>query len=695
MSHTLDNLGVDLRQQLEKLIGILQPQDLNATPRTLDAQSSQDQSKSVYEILESLQYASMKSREAELRDDYQAYPDTFEWLYDGCPNASWPSLSTWLTEGEQLYLISGKPGSGKSTVSSARILLAKTEAHMSKLVSFLIHHAKFLPFLRPWAANSKLLTPAFFFWRAGDRYQHSLGGLVRSLLHQLVSTHPPFAKYLVDLAGNVPRWTDRNLLQCLRQICQHLLIEKVKVCFVVDGLDECSGDVDSEQALMDLISYLARTTNTKVIISSRPEQYFEDTFSQYRRLCLHELTFGDINNYVRLRLLAQPRTSHLFRIDWSGSTALIEDICQKADGVFLWVRLAVQNIVKGLRNGDTLGLLRNRVEMLDPTLDGLIPQLLKRVDTVYRPLAASYLRFATAMKQTVRWDSKLSLSDFIFAYHPDLALNILSIFDSDAVDSGHAQSVLEKMLQICKELRTRSAYLLEITSPGCPQTCPCARLHIEQDATSFACRVDCCDFKFACVHFFEHVEIGPIHRSILDYLQNDASGKAFIESAVEDIPSLVLKALQGAVALSTFFCADYLIPMGCMTKYHAVDARSTDFREYPEQIVRALRMLGFFSLRRERSCHSSGGISSLTKISHWLGPLAAKQGSYWRDNMRLQLQDFPMLFWVARMPNPDFFWMVLLECGGADMVLKHWVPVADESVTCMFEYCTYIILNRE
>ena len=518
---------------------------------------------------------------------------------------------------------------------------------------------------------------------------------MRSLLHQLVSAHPAFARYLIDPAGRILRWTDHNLLQCLRQICQQFLTEKVKVCFVIDGLDECEGDADSEQALMDTISFLACTANSKVIVSSRPEQYMEDIFSQYRPLCLQELTLGDINNYVRLRLLAEPRMDIFYRTDWAGSTALIDRICQKADGVFLWVRLAVQNIVKGLRNGDSLKLLQNRLEILDPTLDGLIPQLLKRVDAVYRPLAASYLRFAVEMKRTVRRDSRLSLLDFIFAYHPDLASHILWIFDSDAVDTQHARSVVEKMLVVCKELRTRTAHLLEITNPGCPHECPCARLHVDHDAASFACQVDCCDFKYACLHFFEHVEIGPIHRSILDYLQDNASGRAFIDSAVEDIPDLVLSALQGAVSLSTSFCTDYVGSTDCMLKYQAVDARSTDLRRYLEQNLHALRMLGYFALQEARSCQSTDGTSFLTAIARWLGPLAAKQEKYWRYIMRSKFYNFPTLFWVARIPNPDFFWVVLLECGGSDMVLKHFTSVSDASIACMFEYCMCTLMKQK
>jgi hypothetical protein len=40
--------------------------------------------------------------------------------------------------------------------------------------------------LKVWAGQKKLLKPAFFFWNAGAEMQKSIGGLIRSLLHQIL-----------------------------------------------------------------------------------------------------------------------------------------------------------------------------------------------------------------------------------------------------------------------------------------------------------------------------------------------------------------------------------------------------------------------------------------------------------------------------------------------------------------------------
>lgn len=48
-----------------------------------------------------------------------AHSKTFQWVFEGSRNGSaqhWSCLKTWLESNEQLYWITGKAGSGKSTL---------------------------------------------------------------------------------------------------------------------------------------------------------------------------------------------------------------------------------------------------------------------------------------------------------------------------------------------------------------------------------------------------------------------------------------------------------------------------------------------------------------------------------------------------------------------------------------------------
>ena len=74
-------------------------------------------------VLGSLSFPSMGARQEQLKD---AYADTFNWVFEEKPDASlpFPSLLQWLRHESSIYWLSGKPGSGKSTVSQHLVFMA-------------------------------------------------------------------------------------------------------------------------------------------------------------------------------------------------------------------------------------------------------------------------------------------------------------------------------------------------------------------------------------------------------------------------------------------------------------------------------------------------------------------------------------------------------------------------------------------
>lgn len=87
------------------------------------------------------------------------------------------SFLTWFKTGNQVYHISGKAGSGKST-----------------LMKFLCRHSRLEDELKQWAGSKKLVFASFFFWNSGDHEQKTLGGLYRSLLFEILRQCPELIK---------------------------------------------------------------------------------------------------------------------------------------------------------------------------------------------------------------------------------------------------------------------------------------------------------------------------------------------------------------------------------------------------------------------------------------------------------------------------------------------------------------------
>lgn len=103
----------------------------------------------------------------------EAYQETFEWIFDPPETGRWDSFADWLqdSDGNRIYWITGKPGSGKST-----------------LMKYLFRHTRTATYASQWSGEEKLIKAGFFFWNSGTVTQMSRIGLLKSLLYQTLSS---------------------------------------------------------------------------------------------------------------------------------------------------------------------------------------------------------------------------------------------------------------------------------------------------------------------------------------------------------------------------------------------------------------------------------------------------------------------------------------------------------------------------
>lgn len=98
---------------------------------------------------------------------------TLRWALEP-PNdiGSWDDLQAWLRSGSGIYWISGKAGSGKST-----------------LIKYLYTHRRTSTILSEWASGGRYLLCNFFFSNLGSDQQKTQEGLSRTLLYQILSVN--------------------------------------------------------------------------------------------------------------------------------------------------------------------------------------------------------------------------------------------------------------------------------------------------------------------------------------------------------------------------------------------------------------------------------------------------------------------------------------------------------------------------
>lgn len=134
------------------------------------------------------------------------------------------------------------------------------------------------------------------------------------------------------------QWSVRSLKAAFKDIVL-LGPPSIRICLFVDALDECDMSI---KGLIDFFKEVAQDAKLriKICFSSRnlPEDILR-TFAAGQGFMLQEQNSKDIVNFVNDKLAsttsAEKGANDMVYYDL---IALKEEIIQKADGVFLWVR---------------------------------------------------------------------------------------------------------------------------------------------------------------------------------------------------------------------------------------------------------------------------------------------------------------------------------------------------------------------
>jgi hypothetical protein len=120
--------------------------------------------------------------------------------------------------------------------------------------------------------------------------------------------------------------------------------------------------------------------HAKFCLSSRPWPIFQDIYRETPGLKVQDMTYDDIKLYVADNLERNRNTQDLLDEDPEGSSGLIEELVNKADGVFLWVVLVAKSLISGLRNGDDIVHLQRRLRVIPSDIEKLYDHMLKSID---------------------------------------------------------------------------------------------------------------------------------------------------------------------------------------------------------------------------------------------------------------------------------------------------------------------------
>lgn len=124
-----------------------------------------------------------------------------------------------------------------------------------------------------------------------------------------------------------------------------------KMCFFIDGLDEYEGN---HAQIADLFKSISGGSSVKICLSSRPLLVFDDAFVSAPSLRLQDLTHNDNILYVTSSFRDNVHFRRLAAEEPREVPKLVAVIVSRVDCIFLWVKLVVRDLLKGLSNRDDL-----------------------------------------------------------------------------------------------------------------------------------------------------------------------------------------------------------------------------------------------------------------------------------------------------------------------------------------------------
>ena len=385
------------------------------------------------DLLQRLDYRERLAREQHIANtNASPLSSTFDWIWT--TNKKSTAFQDWLKDSEAVFWIQGKAGSGKSTLMD----YLSTSDQVSRCLGTSGAEWSILRF--------------FFDFRSGTNIANTFEGLLRSLLLQMVKKVPGLKTGLAQSSAKsyLPEYTITWNLRSLQDAFYCALEDfPTPLCLFVDGLDEYGGQMyELVRFFVSISERCGPQARHKVCLASRPEGALALGLEACPGFRMQDYNTKGIEGYVRSMLDSRILPNEKDR------RAFSKLVARKAEGIFLWARFAVSEVIRSFSRGENLDELNRRLDEVPLEMNEIYSNIFGRMSPGDRDDARLMFQLVCSAKRipgTLEGLTLLHLKEAV------------SVAKNRTLDPAHERRPSE-LHRFRRALRAKSGGLLEEVS---------------------------------------------------------------------------------------------------------------------------------------------------------------------------------------------------------------------------------------
>ncbi|CZR67325.1 uncharacterized protein PAC_17224 [Phialocephala subalpina] len=397
------------------------------------------------EVYRTLEAFAHNPREASIPSPHSS---TFGWLWTD-PRTN---FTQWLKSGHRCYWIAGNPGTGKST-----------------LMKFILEHEVPKQYCASDSGTIQFAVIHYFFYQLSTlstKQEKSIDGLLHAILLQLINRFPQLIQFIdtvyqrrVQPQRSASNFTSAWSVDSLKEALMHIADQKIVtggLLLLIDGFDECEGDLGHHLGF--LFSWIdamrSGTLSIKLCLASRAREEYRGVMEI--SLEIHQWTRDDISKYVYHKL-GRSNKSSISLSKRQIPDRLKESVIQNSQGVFVWVTLVVEDLIRGFEEGEEIDTLQARINRLPQGLEELYSHIVDEIPDIHLSRAYHYFRL---LLRAPGKSCTLTLVQFLMAAQ-DPTGAIRCHFDHDSSDEREA-ALLQRLENMKGLLKSRCLNLVQV-----------------------------------------------------------------------------------------------------------------------------------------------------------------------------------------------------------------------------------------